>query len=182
MAEHQKIMEHLTVFSRWRQPPPPPPKKFYQQPALILTLVAMFVLGPVGVIYNTMSEELKKKVDNKTLQLMIEKDREALKRQGDALKEKGQKDEKQDAAIIENQKTLIILRQQQSTIKAPSSVQIKDSNITGPRATVSKKVTQRKPELTPAQFEKYLTLKPEIRAKYKKYLMSRGFDVSGLPD
>ena len=59
------VTEVDQMFSRWRQPPPPPPKKFYQQPALILTLVAMFVLGPVGVIYNTMSEELKKKVDNK---------------------------------------------------------------------------------------------------------------------
>ena len=45
--------------SFWKRQPPPPPKKLYQQPVLILTLVAMFVLGPIGVIYNGMSEELK---------------------------------------------------------------------------------------------------------------------------
>ena len=155
------------MFSRWRQPPPPPPKKFYQQPALILTLVAMFVLGPVGVIYNSMSEELKRKVDNKTLQLMIEKDREALQRQDAELKEKGKKDEKQDAAIIENQKTLIMIRQR-TAISKPSNMKI-----------VTKTKVVKKP-LPPDFFEKFIKLEPEIQAKYKKYLESRGYDIEGL--
>jgi len=152
----------------WRREPPPPPKKFYQQPALILTLVAMFVLGPVGVIYNSMSEELKQKVDNKTLQLMITKDREALKRQADELKEKGQKDEKQDAAIIENQKTLIMIRQQQTTIKSPESVKV-----------MTKAKVMKKP-LPPDFFEKFIKLDPEVQARYKKYLELKGYDVEGL--
>ena len=47
------------MFSRWRRPPEPPPRKWFQQPAVVLTMVAMFVLGPVGVIWNGMTEELK---------------------------------------------------------------------------------------------------------------------------
>lgn len=152
-----------------REPPPPPPRKWYQQPAIILTIVAMFVLGPVGVIYNGMTEELKKKVDNTTLQLMITKDREALKRQSDELKEKEKKDEKQDAAIIENQKTLIMLRQQNVAISTPKNMEISKE---------IKKV-EKKP-LPPDFFEKFIKLDPEIQAKYKKYLEARGYDTDGL--
>ena len=151
----------------WRKPEPPPPKKWYQQPAVILTIVAMFVLGPVGVIYNGMTEELKKKVDNSTLQLMIEKDREALKRQDEALKEKGKKDEKQDAAIIENQKTLIMLREK-AIIAKPSNMKI-----------VTKTKVEKK-ALPPDFFEKFIKLEPEIQAKYKRYLEARGYDTEGL--
>jgi len=155
------------MFNPFRKPEPPP-KKWYAQPALILTIVAMFVLGPVGVIYNGMSEELKKKVDNSTLQLMIEKDREALQRQGDALKQKQIKDEKQDAAIVENQKTLIMLRQQTVIIKPQAESRM-----------ISNKDVKKKP-LPPDFFEKYFKLSPDIQAKYKKYLESRGYDTEGL--
>lgn len=162
------------MFEFLKKPPPPPPPIYKRQPiataAVVLTLVGMFVLGPVGIIYNGMSEELKRKVDNKTLQLMIEKDREALKRQEEALKEKKAKDEKQDAAIVENQKTLLMLRQQ-AVIMAPKNVEVKKE------ATITK--VQKKP-LPPDFFEKYMTMKPEIQAKYKKYLESRGYDTEGL--
>jgi hypothetical protein len=47
----------FNIFSK--PPPPPPPKKWFQQPALILTFVAMFVLGPVGIIWNGLTEEMK---------------------------------------------------------------------------------------------------------------------------
>ena len=98
---------------------------------------------------------------------MITKDREALKRQGDALKEKGKKDEKQDAAIVENQKTLIMIRQQQ-TIAKPSNMKI-----------VTKTKVEKKP-LPPDFFEKFIKLDPEIQAKYKKYLELKGYDIEGL--
>jgi ABC-type lipoprotein release transport system permease subunit len=159
------------MFNIFRKPPPPPPPIYKRQPiataAVILTLIGMFVLGPVGVIYNGMSEELKKKVDNSTLQLMIEKDREALKRQDEALKKKNEKDEKQDQAIVENQKTLIMLRQQ-AIIAQPSNMKI-----------VKKNKVEKKP-LPPEIFEKYILMKPEIQVKYKKYLESRGYDIEGL--
>ena len=146
----------------WRRQQPPKPI-YKRQPiatiAVILTLIGMFVLGPVGVIYNGMSEELKKKVDNSTLQLMIEKDREALRRQDEALKEKGKKDEPQDKAIIENQKTLIMLRTSINPVREKETV---------------------KQVLTPEQFEKYLNMKPDSQAKYKKYLESKGYNTEGL--
>ena len=164
------------MFNPFRKPEPPPIYK--RQPiasaAVIITLIGMFVLGPVGVIYNGMSEELKKKVDNKTLQLMIQKDREALKRQETALKEKGAKDEKQDAAIIENQKTLIMIRQRAAAPTAPKSVVIKDTS----RIKASSAV--RKKPLPPDFFEKFIKLTPEVQEKYKKYLKARGYDIEGL--
>jgi len=156
------------MFNLFRKPEPPKPI-YKRQPiataAVIITLIGMFVLGPVGVIYNGMSEELKKKVDNKTLQLMIEKDREALKRQEDALKEKGKKDETQDAAIIENQKTLLLIRQKNISLTELKNVGVK--------------IVEKKP-LPPDFFEKYVKMPPEIQIKYKKYLESRGYDTNGL--
>jgi len=162
------------MFEFLKKPPPPPPPIYKRQPiataAVILTMVGMFVLGPVGVIYNSMSEELKRKVDNKTLQLMIEKDREALKRQEEALQKKQEKDEKQDAAIVENQKTLLMLRQQ-TVIVPPKNAEVKTES------TITR--VEKKP-LPPDIFEKYINLKPEVQAKYKKYLESRGYDTEGL--
>jgi len=167
------------MFNPFRKPEPPPPPIYKRQPiataAVILTLIGMFVLGPVGVIYNGMSEELKKKVDNKTLQLMIQKDREALQRQETALKEKGAKDEKQDAAIIENQKTLIMIRQRATVLDAPKSVKVKSSG-----QISSSQVRNDKRVLTPEQFEKIMKLSPEVREKYKKYLEAKGYDTTGL--
>ena len=166
------------MFNPFRKPEPPPQPFYKKQPiataAVIITLIGMFVLGPVGVIYNGMSAELKKKVDNKTLQLMIQKDREALQRQEAALKEKGKKDEKQDAAIIENQKTLIMIRQRAAAPTAPKSVVIKDTS----RIKASSAV--RKKPLPPDFFEKFIKLTPEVQEKYKKYLKARGYDIEGL--
>ena len=165
------------MYNPFRKPEPPPPI-YKRQPlataAVILTLVGMFVLGPVGVIYNSMSEELKKKVDNKTLQLMIEKDREALKRQEAALKEKSAKDEKQDAAIIENQKTLIMIRQKTAAPTAPKSVVVRESSKIKASSAVKKKA------LPPDFFDKFIKLEPEVQEKYKRYLKARGYDVEGL--
>jgi pyruvate carboxylase len=70
------------MFSRWKQPPPPKP--IYKNPAavsIIVTLVIFFVFGPIGVIYNGMSEELKKKADNNTVILLLKQIKENDDRQ-----------------------------------------------------------------------------------------------------
>jgi len=157
-----------------REPPPPPPV-YKRRPiatiAVILTAVGMFVLGPVGAIYNSMSEELKQKVDNKTLQLMIEKDRDALQRTKEVNKQ-------QQQAIVENQKAIQLLLREQAVLKvekkieAPKKVVIKE-----PETTIVKKNA-----LTPEEFSQYLKMTPQMRVKYKKYLKHIGKDVSGLPE
>jgi hypothetical protein len=145
------------MFNIFSKPPPPPPKKWYTQPALILTMIAMFVLAPVGAIYNGMTEELKKKADNKTVILLIQQLKEDSDRQWKEI------DRNRD-------------RSEQKVISAPKNVEI-----TGPRATIKRVEPAQKPVLTPEQFEKYLSMKPEIKVKYKKYLESRGYDIEGLP-
>jgi len=78
-------------------------------------------------------------------------------------------------AIVQNQLAIKeLLTRQQMLIEAP-----KNLKITSPNATI-KKAEPSKPVLTPEQFEKYMQMKPEIQAKYKKYLESRGYDVEGL--
>jgi hypothetical protein len=163
----------MSIFNLFRQPPPPEP--FYKKApiataAVILTMIGMFVLGPIGYIWNGMTEELKKKVDNTTLQMMIQKDREAIARQTEELKEKDQKDAKQDAAIIENQKTLIMLTSPQ-VVPFKKKVEVEESYI-APK--------MEKKSIPPELFVKYWELKPEIQVKYKKYLEHQGYDVSGL--
>jgi hypothetical protein len=125
--------------------PDPPKKKWYMQPALILSMIAMFVLAPVGAIYNGMSEELKKKADNQTVILLIEQ-----------LKEDSQRQWKE------------IDRNRDRTEQRPST-------------TIKKaEPKEEKKVLSPEEFEKYLNMKPEMQEKYKKYLESRGYDVTDL--
>ena len=145
----------------FRKPPPPPPPPFYKKPAvvsIILTVVIIFVLGPVGVIYNGMTEELKTKADNTTVILLIKQIKENDARQWKEIE-----------------------RNREQTQRAPAPP--KNVQITGPRATIQKKEAPQavKLVLTPEQFEKYLKMGPTVQAKYKTYLQSRGYDVSGLP-
>ena len=140
-----------------KEPPPPPPPIYKRKPiasaAVVLTMIGMFVLGPVGAIYKGMTEELKKKADYETVILI--------------LKQQKEKDDRQWEEIKNNR--------QQATISAPKSVRI-----TGPTAVMNRKIEPKKQVLTPDQFEKYLNMTPDVQVKYKRYLKSRGYDVEGL--
>jgi hypothetical protein len=67
----------------------PPPPIYQRKPiatiAVVLTMVAMFVLGPVGVIYDTMSEDLKQKANNETVLLYMKQQKETDDRQWKAI-------------------------------------------------------------------------------------------------
>jgi len=134
----------MSIFDRFRPPPPPPPI-YKRQPiatiAVILTLISMFVLGPVGYIVKSIGEEMEKKANNETVILYMKQQKETDDRQWKAIEQQ---------------------------IQAPKNLSINTPN---------KKVA-----LTPSEFEKYMSLAPEIRVKYKKYLESTGKDVSGLPE
>ena len=150
--------------------------------ALVFTIVGTLILGPVGYLWNGMAEDLKKKVDNTTLQLMIQKDREALARHTEDIKERELKDEKQDTAILENQKTLIIYQQ---ALKAPTSLKAKMLPNVGilkknTTPTNDSAVIYNKKPIPPELFAKYLELPEDIQIKYKKYLHAKGYDTAGL--
>ena len=138
----------MWIFKKKEPPLPIYKRKPIAPAAVVLTIIGMFVLGPIGVIYETMSEELKGKANNETVILLIEQIKE--------------NDERQWKEIERNRE------QSTSTIRAPANLSID----TGKSRVV----------LTAEEFEKYISLKPEIRQKYKKYLESKGKDVSGLPD
>ena len=93
----------------WRKPPPPPLPIYKQRPiatiAVILTMIAMFVLAPVGVIYDGMTEELKGKADNATVILLIKQIKE--------------NDDRQWKEIENNRK-----HPEQTTISAPKNLQM----------------------------------------------------------
>ena len=138
------------MWTFFRKPPPPPKPIYARQPiataAVILTIIGMFVFGPIGVIYNSMSEELKGKANNETVILYMKQQKETDDRQWKALEQQ---------------------------IQVPQNMSV----VATPKQNLTKKMT-----LTVEQFEKYISMVPEIRAKYKFYLESTGFDVSGLPN
>jgi len=75
-----------------REPPPPPPKPFYRKNpiatwAVVLTMVGMFILGPIGVIYKTMAEDLKAKANNETVLLYMKQQKETDDRQWKAIEQ-----------------------------------------------------------------------------------------------
>jgi len=184
----------MSIFDRLKPPPPPPIYK--RQPiatiAVILTIVGMFVLGPVGYLWNGMAEELKvvksevknlekEKVDNENLKDTLTELKQQRKETNDALKD-------QNNSIQTNQLAIKEILTRQEMLTAPKGFQIKGEVRTQPVKKIEVEenninlVEKQKVSLTPEQFERYLSMKPEIRAKYKKYLESTGKDVSGLPD
>jgi hypothetical protein len=140
---------------------PEPPKPFYRKPAvvsIVLTVIIVFVLGPVGIIFNGMTEELKSKADNDTVILLIKQIKENDARQWKEIE-----------------------RNREQSQKAP--LPPKSVRITGPAAVMTKKIDPQRTKLvlTPEQFEKYLKMESSIQVKYKRYLESRGYDTGGLP-
>ena len=138
----------MSIFTIFQKPPPPKPI-YKKQPiactAVLLTVIGMFVLGPVGLLWNGMAEELEKKANNETVILYMKQQKETDDRQWEALEQQ-----------IQIPKSMIL--------SPPNSLSIE------------------KPVLTVEQFEKYMSMLPEIRDKYKMYLESRGYDVAGLPN
>ncbi len=138
----------MWIFKRKEPPLPIYRRKPIATAAVILTLIGMFVLGPIGAVYKGMTEELNKKANNETVILYMQQQKE--------------KDDQQWKAI-------------ERIIEAPRNLTIKNE-------ASKDNVEVQKQVLTPEQFEKYLSLKPEVRVKYKKYLQERGFDIEGLPE
>ena len=75
----------------FKKKPPPPPPIYKRRPiatiAVLLTMVSMFVLGPIGIIFNGLTENLKKKANNETLLLYMEQQKETNDRQWKAIEQ-----------------------------------------------------------------------------------------------
>lgn len=155
------------------------------------------ILGLGAFIGNSFSETIKevkakvesvdeKKVDNNTLQLMLKNQEILIKQQKEEADRQREEDAKKFEAIQETQsKTLERIETIQKEKSAPRPVVMSppaNLSIGGKADAPAAKSQSRAARLTPEEFEKYMSLKPEVRAKYKKYLQSTGKDVSGLPD
>ena len=184
----------MSIFNRWRPPPPPPP--FYRrQPvatvALVVTLFATLIIGPTKYIAQGMEAKIK---TNTTDIKEVQKEKATNENVKDALmelkeqrKEQAVANKEQNESIQINQKAIQEILIRQELIKAPKGFGIKTEKKI--KSVTKKVVTERdivtkkqKVTLTPEQFEKYISMTPEIRAKYKQYLEHTGKDVSGLPD
>ena len=66
----------LWIFKKKEPPLPIYKKRPIATAALILTVIGMFVLGPIGAIYKGMTEELKKKANNETVILYMQQQKE----------------------------------------------------------------------------------------------------------
>ncbi len=175
----------MNWFFKKQQPLPPPIYK--RRPiatvAIILSMIGMFVLGPIGYLWNGMAEELKfvkgkveiiqkEKVDNENLKDTLTELKEQRKETRETLKEQNESIQMNQIAIKE-----ILTRQQM--IIVPKGLKLMGMGIEKEVQTDTKK---QKTTLSPEEFEKYISMSPKIRAKYKKYLRETGKDVSSLPD
>lgn len=138
---------------------PEKPKPFYlRQPvatvAVILTMIGMFVLGPVGVIYKGMTEELQQKVDNQTLQLMLKNQQTLIEQNKEEAERKREEDTKK---FEELQKT------QQETLRVIQDLQIRQAAPLQPSPTTNTP----QPAVTKEVFEYYMSLPPEQQKAFK---------------
>ena len=152
----------------------------------------MFVLGPIGIIYTSMSEELKtvrtkvgelqkEKATNEDVKAALEELKAQRKEQAVADKEQNDKLQTNQVAIER-----ILIRQE---LVPPGGFKLRDDpgiketpkrNTKTEESKISRLRVTKKPILSPDQFEKYLEMKPENQERYKKYLDRRGYDTDGL--
>lgn len=142
------------MYFKLGKPPEPPPKLWIQKPAwvsLVVTIVVILVLGPVGAIYNGLTEDMK---------TMRSADKE------------------QKGAIIQNQLAIKeILTRQEILLKAPKELKMVEPAEPLNKVVEEKP----KSFLTPAEFNTYMDMDAQRRAAYKQYLQATGKDVRGLP-
>jgi phosphoribosylanthranilate isomerase len=161
---------------------PPPPKKGVPTWViqLITPLVFALFMGLVTFIGSGFSEDIKdlktqvetvdkEKVDNQTLQLMIKNQELLIKHQ----QQEAEMQREQDAEKFEQiQRTQTKTLERIEAIQAPSKVRVMEA--------VPMSAPKKEP-LSPEEFEKYMSMEPDIQIKYKRYLEKIGKDVSGLP-
>jgi hypothetical protein len=148
----------------WKKNEPPPKKPWFKNVSIITPIIAAVIFSLVGVVYKGIAEELNKKVDNQTLQLMIEKDRDELK----TLK---QFNSKQQEAIEQNQEAIRDLLTDKKVKEAlkeagSDSKKIMDSIKAPPEKEVyiTKEVFDFYIQLPPEQKENFRKLHPEYKA------------------
>lgn len=171
----------------FQKPPPPPPPFYRRQPvataALVVTLFSVLIIGPTQYIASGMDKKIdanakrivdieKEKATNENVKGAIIELKEQRKEQAEANKE-------QNKSIQTNQIAIEKILIRQEVISAPSGFGIKEKADT---ASVKKNtITEvKKRILTPEQFERYMTMTPEIQEKYKLYLEKKGYDTEGL--
>lgn len=135
-------------------PPPPPPKSKIPGWVNIATpIIFAIIVGLTGFVFTGLNDQVKamevefkgeikdienKKVDNTTLQLMIEKQDDRI--------------QTQQKNIDRTLEEIKILRQQQYRLpNAPSSMRVEE-----------------KPTLSPDEFKQYLKMNTEERAAFRK--------------
>jgi len=177
-------------------PPPPPPSKIPGWVSLLTPVIMAIILGLGAFIGNSFSETIKEvkakvesvdkeKVDNQTLQLMLKNQEILIKQQKEEADRQREEDAKKFEAIQQTQsETLKRIETIQREKTARPVVVAPPANLSiGGKADAPASNSQSKGEaLSPEEFEKYMSMEPDIRIKYKRYLQKIGKDVSGLPD
>jgi len=119
----------MSIFNIFRKPPPPPPPIYKRQPiataAVILTIVGMFVLGPIGAIYKGLTEELKQKANNETVLLYMKQQKEVDDRQWKAIETQLQQKRTRSAIATGTPKLVLTPEQFEKYLKMPPDIQVK---------------------------------------------------------
>lgn len=111
--------------------PEPPPPIYKRQPiataAVILTIIGMFVLGPIGALWNGMAEELKKKADNETVIMLMKQQKENDDRQWQELRDLRNRSQSQTESqtIIKSEKKALTPEQFATYMNMKPEVKIK---------------------------------------------------------
>jgi len=180
----------MSIFNMFRQPPPPPPPFYKARPVatagLVFTLFVTLIVGPTQYIARGMDAKIEKnstniesiqkeKATNETVKDTLMELKEQRKEQASANKE-------QNRSIQTNQIAIEKILIRQEIIKAPSGFGIKAEGKSDSPKTERNVMVEAKPKkiLTPEQFEKYMTMAPELQEKYKRYLRHKGYDTEGL--
>jgi len=162
---------------------PPPQPKIPQWASISVPIIMAVLIGLVALVYNTMAADLQevkeevekveeKKVDNETLKILLENQKLMIQQQKEESDRQREGDAKKFEVLQNNQtKTLERIEEMQVQKQAPKVI--------APPSAFKIKV-KAKPTLNPEQFEKVLSMDPDIRVKYLKYLKHKGYDTEGL--
>lgn len=174
---------------------PSKPKPWFLNPSLTVPIIAGIIIGLSSLVWNSMAADIKdvqEKVEAVQKEKATNQDvKEALQELKNQNKESNKAIKETNEAIKNNQIAIkeLLIRQE---MMAPSNIRVgpspstvtNNNEVTKVKENETKNIIKKVEEkiISPELFEKYMSMKQELKKKYKEYLIKNGYDVSHLPD
>ena len=145
----------MFTFFKKREPPPPPKPTFPHWVNITVPIIFAVILGLLGLVYNSLAEDVKRKADQTTIEQMLINQRQVIDHNQQVLDKQQENIEKQQQTLEKTLHVIIELQTEQRVLK---------EKISAPSVSMP----QYKKSISPKEFKEYMELTSEERQLFRE--------------